>query len=280
MRSLLVGGLHMDQILKKRAVRKPRHFRFFPLGSLSSFVSRAIAARGAAARRTRCGERLCPDPATTPEPVIQVYAARALGWRGYFGVHTWIAVKRTDERAFTVYEVTYWDLRRHGSAVAIQKRIPDEPWYGNPAELLAERRGEGADALIERIDRAAREYPYASRYVVWPGPNSNTFVAHIARTVLELELDFPPTAIGKDYFGYRLLGTAPSGSGVQVSFLGLFSVLISRVEGFEINFLGLTFGFDPFTIALKLPMFGRFGIPRVIGRRSADEQAAQQLADQ
>ena len=25
-----------------------------------------------------------PDPATTPEAVIQVYAARAYGWRGFF----------------------------------------------------------------------------------------------------------------------------------------------------------------------------------------------------
>ena len=29
-----------------------------------------------------------PDPAQTPEAVVQVYAARAVGWRGYFGVHT------------------------------------------------------------------------------------------------------------------------------------------------------------------------------------------------
>jgi hypothetical protein len=33
-----------------------------------------------------------PDPATTTDAVAQVYAARAVRWRGYFGVHTWIAV--------------------------------------------------------------------------------------------------------------------------------------------------------------------------------------------
>jgi hypothetical protein len=37
--------------------------------------------------------RLAPDPATTPEAVIQVYAARAVSWRGVFSMHTWIAVK-------------------------------------------------------------------------------------------------------------------------------------------------------------------------------------------
>jgi hypothetical protein len=29
---------------------------------------------------------LAPDPATTREAVVQVYAARALSWRGYFAV--------------------------------------------------------------------------------------------------------------------------------------------------------------------------------------------------
>ncbi len=31
---------------------------------------------------------IAPDPATTPEAVVQVYATRAFGWRGAFGVHT------------------------------------------------------------------------------------------------------------------------------------------------------------------------------------------------
>ena len=36
---------------------------------------------------------LAPNPKTTQEPVVQVYAARTVRWRGYFGVHTWVAVK-------------------------------------------------------------------------------------------------------------------------------------------------------------------------------------------
>ena len=36
---------------------------------------------------------LAPDPAKTPEAVVQVYGARTWGWRGTFGVHTWVAVK-------------------------------------------------------------------------------------------------------------------------------------------------------------------------------------------
>src|SRR5258707_11856639 len=44
---------------------------------------------------------LAPDPATTPEAVIQVYAARAVAWRAAFAVHTWIAVKPAGAPRFT-----------------------------------------------------------------------------------------------------------------------------------------------------------------------------------
>ena len=214
------------------------------------------------ARRGPVG--FAPDPATTPEPVIQVYCARCLGWRGYFGVHTWIAVKPACAKNYTIYEVTYWHLRRRGSAVATRKRAPDQLWFGNVVRLLAERRGDDVGVLIERIEKSIREYPFAGQYVAWPGPNSNTFVAHIARVVPELELDLPPTAIGKDYLGRRWTSSAPSGNGFQFSLLGIFGVLVSGVEGFEVNVLGLTFGFDPFSLALKLPLIGRLGVSRSI----------------
>src|SRR5262245_62615804 len=40
---------------------------------------------------------LAPDPSTHHEAVVQVYAARVIGWRGAFGVHTWIAAKPAAE---------------------------------------------------------------------------------------------------------------------------------------------------------------------------------------
>ena len=62
-------------------------------------------------------------------------------------------------------------------------------------------RGEGVDELIKKVDKAAKTYPYRNTYSVWPGPNSNTFIAWIGRIVPELRLDLPPTAIGKDWLG-------------------------------------------------------------------------------
>ena len=204
---------------------------------------------------------LAPDPTLTPGALVQVYSARTWGWRGTFGVHTWIAVKPTGAPRYTVYEVIGWRLRWSGSALVVSGRAPDARWFGNAPEVVAQLSGDGVDALIARIDRAARAYPYARQYAVWPGPNSNTFTAFVARAVPELQVDLPPTAIGKDYLGDRLVAPTPGG-GYQLSVGGVFGVMASRVEGLEVNLLGLTFGIDPFSPALKLPLVGRIGPDR------------------
>lgn len=200
---------------------------------------------------------LAPDPATTPEAVIQVYGARTWGWKGIFGVHTWVAVKPTNARAWTVYEVVGWRLRWADSVVVVSHRDPDARWYGSEPELYAERRGEGVDEMIERIGKAAAGYPYAQEYGLWPGPNSNTFTAWLTRAVPELGVDLPATAIGKDYLRDAFVGTPPSGRGVQLSLSGLLGVTASSVEGFEVNVLGLSFGVGQ--SGLKLPFVGRLG---------------------
>jgi Protein of unknown function (DUF3750) len=200
---------------------------------------------------------LAPDPALVKEAVVQVYGARAIGAKGLFGVHTWVAVKPADAAQWTVYEVVGWRLRRSSSAVAVGHRPPDGRWFGAAPELYADRRGPDVERLIARIDQAVRDYPYAAQYRVWPGPNSNTFTAWIARAVPELEIDLPATAIGKDYLGSTIIGTAPSGSGFQLSLGGLLGVAVSAVDGFELNVLGLNFGLGP--NGVKLPIIGLIG---------------------
>lgn len=215
-----------------------------------------------------------PDPLATPEAVVQVYAARAVRWRGYFGVHTWIAAKRTNATEYTVYEVLGWRLRRRGSSVVTRSRAPDARWFGNAPELLAELRGKQVDGIIDKIERSVDSYPYAGEYRVWPGPNSNTFTAFVLRDVPELRVDLPPTAIGKDFLGSRLLAAAPSGTGAQLSVLGLAGVLAGLEEGVELNLLGLTFGFDPIDMTFKMPMAGALPL-----FRSSPESTPAQLVD-
>jgi len=142
---------------------------------------------------------IAPDPATTNEAVLQVYGADAWGWRGWFAIHTWVAAKRTGEDAYTVYDVVGWRAYRGTSVVRIARDAPDRHWYGARPRLIKEHRGEGVDALIDAVDRAAREYPWPREYRAFPGPNSNTFVAWIAHRVPQLGLDLPFSAIGSGY---------------------------------------------------------------------------------
>jgi hypothetical protein len=247
--------------------RRRRKFRLWlavPLlviavAAVASFGRHSVMADWRTASREPLG--IAPDPATTKDAIAQVYVARAFSWRGYFGVHSWIAVKPTNAPEYTIYEIIGWRAYRGGSALVVHNQPPDRRWFGAEPQVIGEIRGDGVDAVIKRIDAAARSYPYPHEYVLWPGPNSNTFTAHVARRVPELKVDLPPTAIGKDFLpSGEFIASAPSGTGYQISLYGLLGVLFGVEEGLEINLLGLTFGVDPLDLAVKLPMAGRIGI--------------------
>ena len=74
---------------------------------------------------------IAPDPRLVREPVVQVYVARAFGWRGAFGVHSWFAVKPSGANAFDVYEVVGWSVLHGYPAVSRSQRPPDGMWFGN-----------------------------------------------------------------------------------------------------------------------------------------------------
>ena len=146
-------------------MKKMQSLPFAGLGLFAILIAFVVVTRGGPldwrnASREPVG--LAPDPAATPEAIVQVYAARTWGWRGYFGVHTWIAVKPARAKTYTVYEVIGWRLRREDSVLAVRDRIPDERWFGSMPVLLVDKRGTGADALVGRIDKAARAYPYSA----------------------------------------------------------------------------------------------------------------------
>ena len=67
--------------------------------------------------------------------------------------------------------------------------VPDRYWYGEKPRLIKGHKGVGVEELIEAVEQAARAYPWITTYRAFPGPNSNTFTAWIARKVPELELD-------------------------------------------------------------------------------------------
>lgn len=143
---------------------------------------------------------IAPDPATTKDAVIEVYAADAFSWRGWFAVHTWIAVKPLDASEYRVFEVVGW--RVDSGLPALREyttETPDRYWYGARPDKILSVTGEKAQQLIPKVTAAINRYPYADEYKVFPGPNSNTFPAWVGQQVPELGLELPFRAIGSGY---------------------------------------------------------------------------------
>jgi hypothetical protein len=207
---------------------------------------------------------ISPLPEAHPEAVIQVFAARTWGWRGNLAVHPWVATKARGASSYQVHQIIGFRARRGLPVLQSEEDLPDRRWYGSEPELLVDIRGAAAERLLPQVLAAVASYPYPDHYGTWPGPNSNTFAAHVGRQVPELGLVLPPTAIGKDYLpGGALLARTPSGSGYQLSLLGALGVMLGVQEGLEVNLLGLVFGVDLLRPALKLPGIGRLGMDAV-----------------
>lgn len=202
---------------------------------------------------------ILPPVAGEPGAVVHVLAGRTGGWKGVFAHHTWVVVKAAGATRYTRYDVVGW-----GRPVRTDNWAADGRWYGNTPTILVTLKGARAAEAIGHIEMAVADYPFSAigSYRAWPGPNSNTFVAHIARRVPELAAGLLPTAIGKDFTPGRLYaGRTPSGTGLQVSVGGLLGLAVAWVEGVELSFMGAVAGLDLRRPALKLPGWGRVEWP-------------------
>jgi hypothetical protein len=126
---------------------------------------------------------------------------------------------------------------------------------------VADVHGAEAQRLIPKIEAAVKEYQWrnAGDYRVWPGPNSNTFVATVLRAVPELDAMLPANAIGRDFRPGFYVGPSDSGTGIELNLWGFAGFKVGWVEGIEINFLSLVTGFDLRRLAIKLPGVGDVG---------------------
>lgn len=192
-----------------------------------------------------------------PEAAIYVLAARTGGLKGALSVHSWIVFKKAGPSAYVRYDKVGWGMPVRRNAYA-----PDGRWYSNIPKVVHAVRGEEAVRLIPKVEAAIETYPYAMRggYRIWPGPNSNSFVAHVLREVPELDARMPPNAAGRDYApGLASLRWLPEG-GVHATLGGLIGFSAGLKAGLEIHFLGLVAGVDFARPALKIPALGRIGL--------------------
>lgn len=203
--------------------------------------------------------RILPDAPAHRPAAIRIYAARTGQWKGIFAHHSWIVVKPEGAARYTRFDKVGW-----GMPVRTDGWPADARWFGNTPQPVLALDGPEAERLIPKIAAAVADYPYrkGGDYRVWPGPNSNTFVAHVVSRIPELRVALPPTALGKDFHPLsEIVGPTASRTGVQVQLGGLVGVTVGWVEGVEVNVLGLVTGIDLRRPALKLPGWGRIGLP-------------------
>ena len=207
-----------------------------------------------------------PAATETPEARVLVMTGRTGGWKGVVALHSWIVFKRQGARTWTRYDVVGW-----GNPVRMNGWAPDGRWYGNPPTVLVDIAGADASALIPKIEATVKSYQYANAgdYRIWPGPNSNTFVATVLRAVPELGVTMPPNAVGRDFRPLPYAGMSDSGTGIEASLWGLLGFKLGWVEGVEVNFLGLVAGLDLRHPAVKLPGFGRIGVDGAVATAAA-----------
>ena len=192
-----------------------------------------------------------------PEARVLILSGRTGGWKGVVAVHSWVVVKPANAKTWRRYDVVGW-----GDPLRINFRDPDGRWYGDSPRVIADIKGAEAAALIPKIEAAIKEYKFvnAGDYRMWPGPNSNTFVAAVLRAVPEIGVAMPANAVGRDFRPSPYFGWTDSGTGVEANLWGLLGVKVGWVEGFELNFLGLVAGLDVRNPGVKLPGFGHIAL--------------------
>jgi hypothetical protein len=202
---------------------------------------------------------LLPRASADDAAAVYVLAARTGGLKGAFAVHSWIVTKDAGADAYMRYDKVGW-----GSPVRTNAYAADGRWYSNPPEIVCEAHGPDAEALIPAMEAAVASYPFSDRgdYRAWPGPNSNSFVAHVVRAVPALGSCLLPNATGRDYApGLVAVDVSPESWDVHVTFGGVAGFSAGLASGIELHFMGLVAGIDIRNPALKIPAFGRVGLP-------------------
>lgn len=234
---------------------------------LVCFVAPALASLGVRAASSQPGSwrsadwsssGLLPAAADDGNAALYVFAARTGGMKGALAVHSWIVIKPAGDPRYTRYDKVGW-----GSPIRENAYPADGRWYSNTPDILLALHGDDAARLIPRIGAAVKDYPHAERgdYTIWPGPNSNSFVAHVLRTVPELGITLPPEAVGRDYRPWGEFVTLSSDwRNLELSLGGYAGLAVGTLHGVEIRLGGLVFGLDIVHPGLKLPGFGRIGV--------------------
>src|SRR5579862_834872 len=213
----------------------------FILPPLASAAIYYFIARGSDWRTAdRSSAQLLPPAADMPAAVVRILSARTVSWRGILATHSWIVIKDSGALRYERFDYTAW-----GTPIWKDRFVADGRWFGRVPEVIFSADGAAAARMIPTIREFIRTYRYSrpGDYRLWPGPNSNTFVAAVMQAVPEIKACLPPTAIGKDFpYDGRWAGFTPSRTGIRINLGGCAGITLGWYEGLELNLLGAVFG--------------------------------------
>lgn len=201
---------------------------------------------------------ILPVADDTSEAAIYIFSAATGGLKGAVASHAWIVTREAGSRQYARYDKVGW-----GTPVRRNAYAPDAYWYSNTPRIVTSIRGPEAARLIPQIEAAIASYPYSrpGGYRIWPGPNSNTFVAHVLRSVPDLGVVLPPDAVGRDYLPEgRIFALDEDGKDMHLTMYGLLGISAGVRSGLEIHVMGLVAGIDFARPAIKIPAIGRIGL--------------------
>jgi hypothetical protein len=127
------------------------------------------------------------------QAVARIYAASFPLTEG-IAVHPWFVVKPPDSSCFERWEVGFRADEPYGF---VHKDLfaPEQDVGIAGPRVLAELLGTEAESVVEFIRDESPNYPCKDVYVLFPGPNSNTYLQWVlANTGWQVNL--PPTAVG------------------------------------------------------------------------------------
>lgn len=202
--------------------------------------------------------QILPSPPEREEAAVYLMAARTGGLKGAFSLHSWLVIKKPGLDGYDRYDKVGW-----GSPIRHNAYAADGRWYSNTPRIVDSVVGAEAEHLIPALEKAIANYRYSKLgdYRLWPGPNSNSFIAHVLRSVPELGMSVPSNATGRDFApGLVAFDIAPDWRDIHFTIGGLAGFAIGSRSGIEVHFAGLVAGFDFARAAIKIPAYGQVPI--------------------
>jgi len=110
-------------------------------------------------------------------------------------VHCWFVIKSADSQSIERWEVFETPTGTYGY-VFLNGLEPTADVGAGGTFVVAELTGPQADPIVEFIRSASPDYPCKDVYVVFPGPNSNSYVQWVLDNT-SWDVTLPARAIGK-----------------------------------------------------------------------------------